>query len=105
MAAAGGRGVGKYAKGMKKTVAKVIHPPFIRTNIPAGQATPAPPLGTQLGQVRSSVICFFFGSMLRTRPSCPYLLALRTRLKARSDGVPTKPGPTKPGTSKPGPIV
>jgi len=55
MAASAGRGVGKFAKGMRKTVEKVIHPPFLKTYIPAGQATPAPPLGTQLGQVRVGV--------------------------------------------------
>ena len=52
MAASGGKKLGKLVKGMKKTVEKVIHPPFLKTNIPAGQASPAPPLGTQLGQVR-----------------------------------------------------
>ena len=51
MAAAGGKKLGKLVKGMRKTVEKVIHPPFLKTYIPAGQATPAPPLGTQLGQV------------------------------------------------------
>jgi len=51
MAASGGKKLGKLVKGMKKTVEKVIHPPFLKTNIPAGQASPAPPLGTQLGQV------------------------------------------------------
>jgi len=53
MASTAGKKLGKLVKGMKKaTVEKVIHPPFLKTNIPAGQATPAPPLGTQLGQVR-----------------------------------------------------
>ena len=52
MAASGGKKLGKLVKGMKKTVEKVIHPPFLKTNIPAGQASPAPPLGSQLGQVR-----------------------------------------------------
>jgi len=51
MASTGGKKLGKLVKGMKKIVEKVIHPPFIKTNIPAGQASPAPPLGTQLGQV------------------------------------------------------
>jgi len=49
--ASGGKKLGKLVKGMKKTVEKVIHPPFLKTYIPAGQASPAPPLGTQLGQV------------------------------------------------------
>lgn len=35
------------AKGVKK----VIHPPYLKTNIPAGEAMPAPPLGPQLGVV------------------------------------------------------
>jgi len=53
MASTAGKKLGKLVKGMKKaTVEKVIHPPLLKTNIPAGQATPAPPLGTQLGQVR-----------------------------------------------------
>ena len=52
MAATAGKKLGKLVKGMKKATAeKVIHPPFLKTYIPAGQATPAPPLGTQLGQV------------------------------------------------------
>jgi len=41
----------KITKGLKKTVDNISHPPFLSTIIPAGQAMPAPPLGTQLGQV------------------------------------------------------
>ena len=33
----------------KKSAVKVVHPPFFKTTIRAGQATPAPPLGTNLG--------------------------------------------------------
>lgn len=36
----------------KKIVDKVDHSSKLRTNIPAGQAMPSPPLGPQLGQVR-----------------------------------------------------
>jgi len=52
MAATGGKKLVKLVKSMKKIVPQVYHPPFLKTNIPAGQATPAPPLGSQLGQVR-----------------------------------------------------
>ncbi|XP_050407457.1 39S ribosomal protein L11, mitochondrial [Patella vulgata] len=41
---------GKVVQGMKKAVTKVVHPPFMKTYIPAGMASPAPPLGPQLGQ-------------------------------------------------------
>lgn len=44
----------------KKVTEKVIHPPFLKTNIPAGMANPSPPLGPQLGQV--SVKYNFFQS-------------------------------------------
>ncbi|KAL4237942.1 54S ribosomal protein L11 [Mactra antiquata] len=37
-------------KVMRKVAEKVIHPPYLKTNIPAGQAVAAPPLGPQLGQ-------------------------------------------------------
>jgi len=30
-----------------------VFTPFLKVNIPAGQAKPAPPLGPQLGQVRT----------------------------------------------------
>lgn len=42
--------VAKVTKALKKVVEKVAHPPFLSTYIPAGLASPAPPLGTQLGQ-------------------------------------------------------
>ena len=41
----------KAVKGMKKTVDQINHPPFLSAIIPAGCASPAPPLGPQLGQV------------------------------------------------------
>jgi ribosomal protein L11 len=36
---------------VKQIVQKVIHNPTMKTNIPAGMASSAPPLGTMLGQV------------------------------------------------------
>ncbi|KAI0988422.1 hypothetical protein GJ496_007138 [Pomphorhynchus laevis] len=42
--------VGKIVSKMKAAGEKVDHPPFIKTYIGAGKATPAPPLGSQLGQ-------------------------------------------------------
>jgi hypothetical protein len=41
----------KAAKVIKSVTRKVIHPPYLKTNIPAGKAAAAPPLGPQLGQV------------------------------------------------------
>ncbi|KAL3872528.1 hypothetical protein ACJMK2_035751 [Sinanodonta woodiana] len=38
--------VGKAAK----NVSKVVHPPYMRLTIPAGEAAAGPPLGPQLGQ-------------------------------------------------------
>lgn len=38
-------------KSMKKVTEKINHSSRLRTNIPAGMASAAPPLGTQLGQV------------------------------------------------------
>ena len=43
--------VAKGAKGAKKAIDKIKHPPFLSTYIRAGEAMPAPPLGPQLGQV------------------------------------------------------
>ena len=54
--ASAGRKVMKITKGLKKTIDNVNHPPFFSTIIPAGQAMPAPPLGTQLGQVKRCFI-------------------------------------------------
>ena len=42
---------GKAAKTFKKVLSKVNHSNKVITNIPAGMATPGPPLGPMLGQV------------------------------------------------------
>ena len=44
---------GRVAKSMKTAVESVKHPPYFKTNIGAGKAVAAPPLGPQLGQVKS----------------------------------------------------
>lgn len=49
--AAAGKKVVKITKGLKKSVDNIAHSPYLSVIIPAGQAIPAPPLGTQLGQV------------------------------------------------------
>lgn len=51
----------KGARVVKKVLEKVKHPPFMKTNIPAGQAAAAPPLGPQLGQV-----CLFVSYLFST---------------------------------------
>ena len=43
-------------KGMQKATQKAIHPPFLKTNIPACEAVPAPPLGPQLGAVSDPLV-------------------------------------------------
>lgn len=45
-------------KGLKKIVENVIHPPYIRTHIPAGKAMPGPPLGPHLGQRNINIAQF-----------------------------------------------
>ncbi|OXU18404.1 hypothetical protein TSAR_015741 [Trichomalopsis sarcophagae] len=42
----------------KKVVEKVDHSSKLRTNIPAGQAMPSPPLGPQLGQRNINIAAF-----------------------------------------------
>ena len=42
----------KIGKTSKKLVEKIDHSSKLRVNIPAGLASAAPPLGSQLGQVR-----------------------------------------------------
>ena len=44
---------GRATQGFRKVIAKVVHPPFLRVTICAGEAAAAPPLGPQLGQVSS----------------------------------------------------
>ena len=46
----------KVVKGVKKVTEKVHHRPYLSTYIKAGQAMPAPPLGTQLGQVNQILV-------------------------------------------------
>ncbi|GFU96326.1 39S ribosomal protein L11, mitochondrial [Trichonephila clavipes] len=48
----------RQVKGFRKIIQKVIHPPFIRTQIPAGKAMPGPPLGPSLGQRNINVALF-----------------------------------------------
>ena len=52
---------GKIMKGAKKAASKIQAPPFLKTDIPAGKATPAPPLGPQLGAVGHLVYCSGYG--------------------------------------------
>jgi large subunit ribosomal protein L11 len=50
MASKAGKAAAAVTKVKRKIPIKVIHPPFYKSTINAGQATPAPPLGTNLGQ-------------------------------------------------------
>lgn len=45
-------------KGLQSAAQKVVHPPYLKTNIPAGEALPAPPLGPQLGAVSTVKMTF-----------------------------------------------
>ncbi|XP_035231885.1 39S ribosomal protein L11, mitochondrial-like [Stegodyphus dumicola] len=49
---------GRRVKGFKKIIEKVIHPPYLKTQIPAGKAMPGPPLGPHLGQRNINVALF-----------------------------------------------
>ncbi|XP_042909671.1 large ribosomal subunit protein uL11m [Parasteatoda tepidariorum] len=48
----------RRVKGFRKIIQKVIHPPHLRTYIPAGKAMPGPPLGPHLGQRNINVALF-----------------------------------------------
>lgn len=66
--------VAKVAKAAKKSQAKINHPPFIKTTIKAGMASPAPPLGPQLGQRGINVAHFcreFNDKTAHIVPGCP----------------------------------
>ncbi|XP_052106776.1 39S ribosomal protein L11, mitochondrial-like [Mytilus californianus] len=52
------RGARKVAKGAKRGVEKIMHPPFLKTNINSCQAAPAPPLGPNLGQRGVQIAAF-----------------------------------------------
>ncbi|CAH1791962.1 unnamed protein product [Owenia fusiformis] len=60
--------VRRVAKSAKKVVDKVKHGPFMALDIPAGKATPAPPLGPTLGQrgIQIAQFCKQFNEMTRT---------------------------------------
>jgi len=45
-------------KGMKKVVAKVVHGPLLKTNVPSGMAQTGPPLGPNLGQRGINIAAF-----------------------------------------------
>ncbi|KAG8179158.1 hypothetical protein JTE90_023620 [Oedothorax gibbosus] len=48
----------RRVKGFRKIIQKVIHPPYVRTWIPAGKAMPGPPLGPHIGQRNINVALF-----------------------------------------------
>ena len=53
--------------GKAKEVSKVAHNPMMKTMIPAGMASSAPPLGSMLGQV-----CQVFSHFLLSRVPCSF---------------------------------
>ncbi|XP_046557877.1 39S ribosomal protein L11, mitochondrial-like [Haliotis rubra] len=78
------KGVRKVARAAKKLGPKVVHPPILKTDIPAGQAAAAPPLGPQLGQVGIQIAPFCKEFNERTkdiRPGIP----LPTRVRVNPD--------------------
>ncbi|KAG5447347.1 54S ribosomal protein L11, mitochondrial [Clonorchis sinensis] len=52
------RAASKIVRKTKSAVDNVIHPPYLRVDIPAQQARPAPPLGPQLGKRNINVANF-----------------------------------------------
>lgn len=52
------KAVSKVFRKPKGAIDNVIHPPFLRANIPAQQARPAPPLGPQLGKKNINIASF-----------------------------------------------
>jgi len=85
MSAVGARkGAVKVMKGMKKGVEKINHPPFLSTTIPAGNAMPAPPLGTQLGQ-RNITIAQFCKDFNERTKTIKDGLPLPTRITVNPD--------------------
>ncbi|CAD5221022.1 unnamed protein product [Bursaphelenchus xylophilus] len=71
-------------KAKKKDLVKVIHPPFIKTNIRAQMASAAPPLGPQLGQRGLNVANFCKDFNAKTSHIKPGAL-LPTRIYIKPD--------------------
>ncbi|KAL3872527.1 hypothetical protein ACJMK2_035751 [Sinanodonta woodiana] len=72
--------VGKAAK----NVSKVVHPPYMRLTIPAGEAAAGPPLGPQLGQrgIQIGAFCKQFNEKTSNiKPGIP----IPTRITVNSD--------------------
>lgn len=76
--------VTKLGKKAKAAMDTVKHPPFLKTFIPAQEAKPAPPLGPQLGKVRSPIDLIIPFSVISILPTSAKTLMSEQNISNRA---------------------